>query len=82
MENKTIYMELESKWCCLLEKEVDLPSIEQPQSHEFPVTSMEWKFEICSAISMQVEGFGETMGILMMNGPGCPDTGRCENMSL
>lgn len=40
-------------------------SIEQPQSNEFPVTSTEWKFEICSITSMQGEGFGKTVGILI-----------------
>lgn len=40
-------------------------SIEQPQSHEFPVTSMEWKFEICSITPIQGEGFRETVGILI-----------------
>lgn len=40
-------------------------SIEQPQSHEFSVTSREWKFGICSTTSMEGEGFGKTTGILI-----------------
>lgn len=39
-------------------------STEQPQKHEFPVTSMEWKFEICLMAFMQGGGFGKTPGIL------------------
>lgn len=33
------------------------------KSREFPVTSMEWKFKICSITSLQGEGFGKTVGI-------------------
>lgn len=64
---ETIYVELESKCCCLLvhllAESGPTTSIEQPQKHEFPVTSVEWKFEICSTTFVQGGGFGKTIGI-------------------
>lgn len=40
-------------------------SIEQPHKHKFLVTSMEWKFEICSTTPLQGGRFGKTLGILI-----------------